>query len=400
MEVVSGRWADAPVYRVGGRFTDSIDIKLLEGYYVVRDPVTARGWLLACAGEEHAKGYAGRFRLESLDGRMGGVDDLSGQHTAARKDLSRVQRRERRRLRKGELELALQTGQLGGAAEQEYLRSAKPLRRIVDAESFARLRPIARTASTSACGGSTGWAAGIMSMRLARTRAYQTSLAPLRLALSHFYGLCHGPLAIWFARSVRRSVAVGAVAQEQAFGRLTAARTGKGHLDKAMRYLLDSDATPDKSNDPIWILGVAHPGWEAQPSPPPAPRPTLHRRNSTDSRSDSSHTHHSTHSASSSSFSSAHPSKDLDSLDANPPKCSFWPEKVWTSDAGWGCMLRTGQSLLANTLVHLHLGRDVVFRFAIGARAFQRPSMAMSGKDFGKDVRQWFGPSTAAGTIK
>ena len=48
-------------------------------------------------------------------------------------------------------------------------------------------------------------------------------------------------------------------------------------------------------------------------------------------------------------------------MSASPPvKRSFWPvggEKCWSSDAGWGCMVRTSQSLLANTLVFVHLGR-------------------------------------------
>ena len=60
----------------------------------------------------------------------------------------------------------------------------------------------------------------------------------------------------------------------------------------------------------------------------------------------------------------------LEDLDSPPPanapstspqpKRSFWQlggEKCWSSDAGWGCMVRTGQSLLANTLLFVHLGR-------------------------------------------
>lgn len=120
-----------------------------------------------------------------------------------------------------------------------------------------------------------------------------------------------------------------------------------------------------------------------------------------------------------------------------------------TTDSGWGCMLRTGQSLLANALINVHLGRswqreapplrqqqfleelanlssgDTAERESLQEWREKRaqhatyikilswflddPSpacpfgvhrMAREGKRLGKEVGEWFGPSTAAGAIK
>lgn len=258
---------------------------------------------------------------------------------------------------------------------------------------------------------------------------------------------------------------------------LTAAKHGKGHLDKAMRYLLDSDSTPDKCTDPIWLLGVQHPGYE--PSEPASPaisrRGSVNSRRTSSFRTSTSSTMTATpvggNALSSSQTASPknpgvhwppefyadftsrvwityrshfQPIRDssLTVLDreqaeaaaavaagaptpisSSPPSKRWWPggEKGWTSDAGWGCMLRTGQSLLATALIHLHLGRDwrrpphpvytadYATYVQILTWFFDSPStlspfsvhrMALAGKELGKDVGQWFGPSTAAGAIK
>ncbi|KAJ3804378.1 hypothetical protein F5876DRAFT_91837 [Lentinula aff. lateritia] len=93
------------------------------------------------------------------------------------------------------------------------------------------------------------------------------------------------------------------------------------------------------------------------------------------------------------------PIRDSNLQKLTPPACG---EKGWTSNSGWGCMLRTGQSLLANSLLFMHLGRD--WRVSPSPEMTREYAivhqMALVGKDLGKDVRMWFGPSTAAGAIR
>lgn len=85
----------------------------------------------------------------------------------------------------------------------------------------------------------------------------------------------------------------------------------------------------------------------------------------------------------------------------------------FSSDTGWGCMIRSGQTLLANTLVMLQLGRewrrsngaderDLLSLFADDSSApfsihrFVEHGAAACGKHPG----EWFGPSATARCIR
>ena len=86
----------------------------------------------------------------------------------------------------------------------------------------------------------------------------------------------------------------------------------------------------------------------------------------------------------------------------------------FTSDTGWGCMIRSGQSLLANTLAMLELGRD----WRRGESMEQEQSLlALFADDpsapftihkivdygasaCGKHPGEWFGPSATARCIQ
>ncbi|KAJ7891666.1 peptidase family C54-domain-containing protein [Mycena olivaceomarginata] len=113
------------------------------------------------------------------------------------------------------------------------------------------------------------------------------------------------------------------------------------------------------------------------------------------------------------------------SSNSSATKKKWWPlggTKGWTSDTGWGCMLRTSQSLLATAVGRvgeppLHPTPPVPFpprsraAHALHARLlswfldapaapFGVHRMALAGKAAGKDVGMWFGPSAAAGALR
>ncbi|KAL3486196.1 hypothetical protein BJX62DRAFT_24695 [Aspergillus germanicus] len=86
----------------------------------------------------------------------------------------------------------------------------------------------------------------------------------------------------------------------------------------------------------------------------------------------------------------------------------------FTADTGWGCMIRSGQSLLANAMAILSLGRDwrrgdeptkevqVLSLFADSPGApLSIHNFVKYGSDFcGKHTGEWFGPSATARCIQ
>ncbi|KAF7318631.1 hypothetical protein HMN09_00374500 [Mycena chlorophos] len=144
--------------------------------------------------------------------------------------------------------------------------------------------------------------------------------------------------------------------------------------------------------------------------------------------------------ASASSYASSSPSSSMhghgsghstaSSTGGGGGKRKWWPlslgnmgsSKGWSSDAGWGCMLRTTQSLLATALMRVgapplqpssappfpplspttHAAHARLLSWFADAPAapFSVHRMALAGKKAGKDVGMWFGPSAAGVAVR
>lgn len=122
--------------------------------------------------------------------------------------------------------------------------------------------------------------------------------------------------------------------------------------------LKSPDSTPDRCKEEIHLLGVKHPGWAAEAEDPETTQqdPSHHwpPQFYSDFRSRVWCTYR----------------REFEAMEGGP--------RGFTSDAGWGCMLRTGQSLLANALLTIHVGRGTFCQHSLANSSDTKYRLATS----------------------
>ncbi|ORY49948.1 hypothetical protein BCR33DRAFT_676867 [Rhizoclosmatium globosum] len=90
---------------------------------------------------------------------------------------------------------------------------------------------------------------------------------------------------------------------------------------------------------------------------------------------------------------------------------------TYTSDVGWGCMLRSGQMLLANAFIYHLLGRDwrlasntgkawdeyvkiITWFLDSNSSPYSIHRIALIGQQYDKNIGEWFGPTTIAQVLR
>ncbi|KAF8461079.1 putative cysteine protease atg4 [Kalaharituber pfeilii] len=216
--------------------------------------------------------------------------------------------------------------------------------------------------------------------------------------------------------------------------------TGLDRFQRVLQYFWDPEPKNTDTMNSIWCLGQEYPSIPT-PSVHSTSAPATPPGNSTPTGED-----HSSELSQSVLITNNHGTEDnwpiafLDDFDsriwmtyrtefppiprsAQPSNLSFTTrlrtqlstdQSGFSSDVGWGCMIRTGQCLLANALQMLRLGRgwrrgksedkekEILALFADDPRApFSIHKFVVHGeKACGKRPGEWFGPSAAARCIQ